>query len=132
MELSNSREDYLEAIYQICEQKKVARVKNIASRLNVSIGSVTYAINALLDSGLIKHKKYGYIELTEKGREIGKKILEKHKLIKNFLINILKVDEKIAEEDACKIEHCISNQTYERIESFLRLHNVKGIKDEFN
>jgi DtxR family Mn-dependent transcriptional regulator len=132
MELSNSREDYLEAIYQICEQKKVARVKNIASRLNVSIGSVTYAINALLDSGLIKHKKYGYIELTQKGKKLGKEILEKHKLIRNFLINILNVDEEIAEEDACKIEHCISNQTYERIESFLRLYKEKGSKDEFN
>ena len=132
MELSDSREDYLEAIYQICEQKKVARVKNIASRLNVSIGSVTYAINALLDSGLIKHKKYGYIELTGKGKKLGKKILEKHKLIKKFLINILKVDEAIAEEDACKIEHCISNQTYERIESFLRLYKEKGSEDEFN
>lgn len=132
MELSNSREDYLEAIYQICEQKKVARVKNIASRLNVSIGSVTYAINALLDYGLIKHKKYGYIELTEKGRKLGKEILEKHKLIKNFLINILKVDEEIAEEDACRIEHCISNQTYERIESFLRLYKEEGNKYEFN
>jgi len=132
MELSNSREDYLEAIYQICEQKKVARVKNIANRLNVSIGSVNYAINALLDYGLIKHKKYGYIELTEKGKKLGKKILEKHKLIKNFLINILKVNEEIAEEDACKIEHCISNQTYERIESFLRLHKEEGNEDEFN
>lgn len=130
MDLSDSREDYLEAIYLICREKKVARVKNIAEQLNVSIGSVNYAINALSDSGLIKHKRYGYIELTDKGRKIGKKILEKHQLIKNFLINILKVDEEVADEDACRIEHCISNQTFKKIDSFLRLYKEEGNLDE--
>ena len=130
MELSNSREDYLEAIYLICKKEKVARVKNIAEQLSVSIGSVNYAINALSNSGLIKHTRYGYIELTEKGRKLGKKILKKHQLIKDFLTKILKVDEKTAEEDACQIEHNISNQTLEKINSFLRLNKKEGDLDE--
>lgn len=130
MNLSNSREDYLEAIYLICREKEVARVKNIAEQLNVSIGSVNYAINALSNSGLIKHKRYGYIELTEKGRKLGKKISKKHQLIKDFLMKILSVDEKIAEKDACRIEHDISNQTLEKIDSFLRLYKKEGNSDE--
>ncbi len=101
MDLSNSREDYLEAIYQICEKERVARVKSIAKQLNVSQSSVNYAVNGLLDSGLIKHKRYGYIELTEKGRKTGKQISLKHQLIKKFLKTVLEVDEKIADKDAC-------------------------------
>lgn len=130
MDLSNSREDYLKAIYQICEKERVARVKSIAKQLNVSQSSVNYAVNVLLDSGLIKHKRYGYIELTEKGRKTGKQISLKHQLIKKFLKTVLEVDEKIADKDACRIEHAISKHTLKKIISFMNLKGNEGDSGE--
>jgi len=111
MELTKSREDYLEAICEICEEEKVARVTDIAAHMDVSLASVNYALKALKDRGLIKHKKYRYIELTKKGNEIGQAIYRKHKLIRSFLINILNVDKNVADKDACGIEHVVSEET---------------------
>jgi DtxR family Mn-dependent transcriptional regulator len=120
MELTKSREDYLEAICEICEEEKVARVKDIASHMAVSLASVNYAIKALKGKGLIKHKKYGYIELTEKGNKIGQTIYRKHKLIRSFLIEVLNVDEKVADKDACGIEHVVSEETCDKMDSYLK------------
>jgi DtxR family Mn-dependent transcriptional regulator len=124
MELTKSREDYLEAVCEICEEEKVARVKDIASHMAVSLASVNYAMKALKSEGLIKHKKYGYIELTEKGNEIGQAIYRKHKLIRSFLINVLNVDEKTADKDACGIEHVVSEETCDRMNSYLKSKEV--------
>ena len=120
MELSKSREDYLEAICGICEEAKVARVTDIASHMSVSLASVNYALKALRKSGLIKHKRYGYIELTEKGSKIGNAIYKKHKLIRSFLINVLNVDKNIADRDACGIEHVVSEETCDKMQSYLK------------
>jgi DtxR family Mn-dependent transcriptional regulator len=119
MELTKSREDYLEAICEICEDEKVARVKDIASHMDVSLASVNYALKALKGEGLIKHKRYGYIELTEKGNEVGNAIYKKHKLIRSFLINVLNVDAKVADKEACGIEHIISEETFDKMKAFL-------------
>lgn len=124
MELTKSREDYLEAICEICEEEKVARVKDIASLMDVSLASVNYALKALKGEGLIKHKKYGYIELTEKGNKIGQAIYRKHKLIRSFLINVLNVDEKVADKDACGIEHVVSEETCDKMNSYLKSKEV--------
>jgi DtxR family Mn-dependent transcriptional regulator len=124
MELTKSREDYLEAICEICEEEKVARVKDIASNMAVSLASVNYALKALKSEGLIKHKRYGYIELTEKGNKIGQAIYRKHKLIRSFLINVLNVDENIADKDACGIEHVVSEETCNKMNSYLKSKEV--------
>ncbi len=124
MELTKSREDYLEAICEICEEEKVARVKDIAAHMAVSLASVNYALKALKGRGLIKHKKYGYIELTEKGNAIGQAIYRKHKLIRSFLINVLNVDKNIADKDACGIEHVVSEETCDKMNSYLKSQNV--------
>ena len=126
MELTKSREDYLEAICEICEEEKVARVKDIASHMDVSLASVNYAVKALKSDGLIKHKRYGYIELTEKGGKIGRAIYRKHKLIRSFLIKVLNVNEKIADKDACGIEHVISGETFDKMKSFLKSKESAG------
>jgi DtxR family Mn-dependent transcriptional regulator len=120
MDLTKSREDYLEAICEICEDEKVARVKDIASHMDVSLASVNYALKALKGEGLIKHKKYGYIELTAVGDKVGKAIYKKHKLIRSFLMDVLKVNEKVADEDACGIEHVISEETFDKMKNFLQ------------
>lgn len=124
MELTKSREDYLEAICEICEEEKVARVKDIASHMAVSHASVNYAMKALKGEGLIKQKRYGYIELTEKGNEIGQAIYSKHKLIRSFLIDVLNVDKKIADKDACGIEHVVSEETCDKMDSYLKSKEV--------
>ena len=126
MELTKSREDYLEAICEICEEEKVARVKDIASHMDVSLASVNYAVKALKSDGLIKHKKYGYIELTEKGGEIGRAIYIKHKLIRSFLIEVLNVGEEIADKDACGMEHVISGETFDKMKLFLKSKESEG------
>ena len=125
MELTRSREDYLEAICEICEEEKVARVKDIASHMAVSLASVNYALKALKGEGLIKHKRYGYIELTEKGCKIGQAIYSKHKSIRAFLTNILNVSEGVADKDACGIEHVISEETFDKMKSFME--SKKGV-----
>jgi DtxR family Mn-dependent transcriptional regulator len=124
MELTKSREDYLEAICEICEEEKVARVTDLASHMGVSLASVNYALKVLKEKGLIKHKKYGYIELTEKGNEIGQAIYRKHKLIRSFLIRILDVDKNVADKDACGIEHVISEETCDKMNSYLEAQEV--------
>ncbi|MEA1913589.1 MAG: metal-dependent transcriptional regulator [candidate division WOR-3 bacterium] len=124
MKLSESREDYLEAIYEICKKEKVARVKSIAEQLGVSLASVNYAVGVLQEAGLTKHKRYGYIELTERGSRIGKSILEKHRLIRSFLMKVLNVEEEIADKDACRMEHSLSNHTMEKIAFFMKSRKV--------
>jgi DtxR family Mn-dependent transcriptional regulator len=124
MALTKSREDYLEAICEICEEEKVARVTDLASHMDVSLASVNYALKALGEAGLVKHKKYGYIELTEKGNAIGQAIYRKHKLIRSFLINVLNVDEGVADKDACGIEHVVSEETCDKMNSYLKSKEV--------
>jgi len=124
MELTKSREDYLEAICEICEEEKVARVTDIAAHMAVSLASVNYALKALKGRGLIKHKKYGYIELTKKGNKIGQAIYRKHKLIRSFLINVLNVDKNVADKDACGIEHVVSEETCDKMNSYLKSQEV--------
>ena len=117
--LTKSLEDYLEAIKILSLDKKVVRVKDISELLNVKSASVVNALNILKGKGYIKQEKYGYIELTEKGNKEAKRILKKHKIIFKFLTGILNVSKESAEKDACKIEHIISKETFEKLVKFL-------------
>jgi DtxR family Mn-dependent transcriptional regulator len=108
-------EDYLEAIKILTLNKKVTRVKEISEFLEVKSSSVVSALNILKDKGYIKQEKYGYIELTETGDKEAVKILSKHRIVMKFLVNILKVSENTAKNDACKIEHIISEETLKKM-----------------
>ncbi len=123
--LTKSLEDYLEAIKILTLDKKITRVKEISDLLNVKSSSVVNALNILREKGYINQEKYGYIELTELGDKEATKILKKHKILTKFLIRILKVSEKVAEGDACKIEHIISDETFKRILEFLNNLKIK-------
>jgi len=113
--LSQSLEDYLEAIKILSKEKGIARVKDIGKFLIVKNPSVVSAINNLSRSGYVKHEKYGHVELTPKGEKKAEQIYKKHRVIVKFLNRNLKIPIDIAKKDACKIEHVISNETYERI-----------------
>jgi len=117
--LTKSLEDYLEAIKILTISKKVTRVKEISELLNVKKPSVVNALNILKEKGYIKQEKYGYIELTNLGDKEATKIFKKHRILVRFLTNILKVSEDVAENDACKIEHVISDETLKKILKFL-------------
>ena len=120
--LTDSNEDYLEAIYIIKLKQGKVRSIDIAKQLRVSKPGVNKAMNVLKESGLIDKDYYGDIFLTEKGEEIAKKIYKKHTTIKDFLLK-LGVNEDIAEIDCCKIEHVISETTFKAIQNHLKKLN---------
>jgi len=117
--ITPSLEDYLEAIYRLESAEGSARITDIATMLSVSKPSVNRAINTLKDQGYLLHEKYGMLKLTDKGIKTASEVDERHKLIKHFLAEILKVDPETAEIDACKIEHTLSPKTMEKLKHFI-------------
>ena len=121
MNLYASREDYLEAILVLYKKFGSVRSVDIARHLGVSKPSVCHAVNVLCDGGFLTKDDKHFISLTEEGRKVAEKIYERHKFFKEQLISA-GVRLNIAETEACRIEHCISD------ESFLKLkeHREKG------
>jgi len=116
--LSSNMEDYLEAIIVI-QKNGVARVKNLAMFLDVKTSSVTSALNTLSRQGLVLHEKYGYAELTPQGEKLAKNVFKKHRTLVKFLTEVLSIHPKIAAEDACKMEHNLSPQTFRKLTKFI-------------
>ncbi len=117
MELSQSAEDYLEAMF-ILERSGPVKVSDIASHLGISMPSVTGAMKKLAARGLITYERYGPVTLSQRGRAIGRKTYEKHKLLARFFTS-LGVDEKTALHDACLAEHVLSNRTIRKLRAFV-------------
>ena len=111
MKIQESGENYLETILILQKRNGIARSVDIANELNFSRASVSRAMSLLKTSGYIERGNINQIILTEKGQEIAEKVYEKHCTLKDFLITI-GVDNDIAAEDACKMEHIISEQTF--------------------
>ncbi len=107
--LSASLEDYLEAIFHIVAEKHAAKAKDIAKRLSVNNSSVTGALRALAEKGLVNYAPYDVITLTLEGNKLAEDIVRKHEALRDFLVNILCVEETEAEEAACKMEHAVSH-----------------------
>ncbi|MFA5006164.1 MAG: metal-dependent transcriptional regulator [Candidatus Izemoplasmatales bacterium] len=114
---SESLEDYLEAIEML--GGKNVRSVDIATKLGVSKASVNRAVNTLMQNGLVVKAPYGDISLTDMGIETSEKVLRKHLVIKRLLVEVLGVEERIAENEACGIEHNISDDTLSRFEKLL-------------
>ena len=117
--LSSNMEDYLEAIAVLKKDEGIARVKGISRLMNVKKPSVTDALDTLSKSGLIKHERYGYVDLTEEGERLAHGIKSRHDTLIKFLTQILDIDPKIASVDACKMEHTISPKTFESLTKFI-------------
>lgn len=117
--LTDSNEDYLEAILIIKLKQGKVRSIDISKHLNVSKPGVNKAMNTLKESGLINKDYYGDIELTPKGEKKAKEIYKKHTTIKQFLLK-LGIDEETSEIDCCKIEHVISDKTFNAIKQFIK------------
>ncbi|EFK09145.1 iron dependent repressor, N-terminal DNA binding domain protein [delta proteobacterium NaphS2] len=117
--LTSAMEDYLEAIFDLDKEKKVVRVKDIAKRLNVKMPTVTSMLKTLSKRGLVHYEKYEYVEPTEEGSEVGREMRRRHGILSRFLTEILKIDAKTADEEACKMEHSLSSGTLDNLTDFM-------------
>lgn len=113
--LTASQEDYLEAIYNISQEKMASRGKDIAQYLNVKASSVTGALRTLGKMELINYAPYDLITLTEEGKVVAEEIVKRHKALEKFLINVLGIDKKEANDAACKMEHSVPKMVVERL-----------------
>ena len=112
MAKNESSENYLEAILMLSKKLPVVRSVDIANELGFKKSSVSIAMKKLRENGYITMDRDGLITLTESGMEIASKMLDRHHTLTRFLVAI-GVDQKTAEQDACRIEHDISQQTYD-------------------
>ncbi|WP_406661095.1 metal-dependent transcriptional regulator [Methanolobus sp. ZRKC3] len=117
-------EDYLKAIEKIIERKGYAQVKDVSRELELSSPSVTGMFKKLTKMGYINYEKYGGVTLTEEGEKIAKSTMEKHSIIRDFLL-ILGLDEDTSNQDACKIEHVLAPETFEMLTKFVEFINMK-------
>lgn len=117
--LTETMEDYIEAIKLLEDEHRTVRVKHIAEKMNVKMPTVSSALSVLSKKNLVKYEKYDYVELTEDGEKVAISLLKRHEAVKKFLIDILQVDPSVAEKEACGMEHHVSKQTVEHILKFL-------------
>ena len=116
---NESSENYLETILILSQRLPVVRSVDIAEEMNVTKPSVSVAMKKLRENACILVSKAGFITLTEKGREIASSIYERHTFISSWLIS-LGVPEKTAISDACRMEHHISNESFEAMKRFIK------------
>lgn len=121
MAIQESGEMYLETILVLSKQNPVVRAIDVSEEMGFSKPSVSRALSILKGDGYVVSDANGYLTLTDAGREIAEKIYERHTLLSQFLIN-LGVDPDVAAEDACKMEHHISDQSFEAIKHHAKAH----------
>ena len=114
MQILKASEDYLETMLMLRNSLGYVRSVDVAEHLGVTKPSVTYATKRLRENGYIEMDKDGLITLNDSGLQIASSMLDRHHMLTRFLVT-LGVDRKTAEEDACRMEHDISQQTYEAI-----------------
>lgn len=125
MKIQESAENYLEAILIIHNRQGNVRSIDIANELGFSKPSVSVAMKNLRTNGYIEVDKDGFITLLDKGREIADKIYERHTLLSTWLVR-MGVSPEVAAEDACRIEHVISAETFERLKEHVSAQDEAG------
>ncbi len=129
MKIQKSAEDYLEAMLMMKEKHGFIRSIDVAGQLGVTKPSVSYATKRLRENGYIAMDADGLISLTAAGMEIAHRIYERHKRLTTFFID-LGVDEKTAREDACKVEHDLSEKTFDALCRHADRASKPGIADQ--
>ena len=117
MPLQESGEMYIETIYVLSKASSYVRAVDVGEKMGFSKPSVSRAMGLLKDGGYITVDSRGGITLTEKGRDVAEKMYERHQIIASLLIR-LGVDPDVASEDSCKIEHVISDETFEKLKEY--------------
>ncbi len=123
MHLKESGENYLETILILKNKKGFVRSVDVATELGFSKPSISRAMGILKDNGYITIESSGNILFTPEGLLLAQNIYERHLLISEFLIKSLGIDSETAENDACRIEHVISDSTFQKIKEYLKKHN---------
>jgi len=118
MRLQESGEMYLETILILSRMKNFVRSIDVCEYMGYSKPSISRAVSLLRNDGYVNMDERGYLLLTEKGLAVAEKIYERHQVLTRALKN-MGVDEKIAEEDACRIEHVISDESFDTIKSYV-------------
>lgn len=125
MQIHQSAEDYLECILKLSKQRPVVRSIDIANDMNYSKPSISVAMKNLRLNGYINVDESGFITLTDSGMEIASNIYDRHLILKKWL-EFLGISPETAEQDACKIEHTLSKETY----TALRKHIIEAMGEE--
>ena len=121
--ITSNMEDYLERIYLLIQERRVARVKDIAESMGVKNPSVNNAISELKKLGFVEQEPYGYVLLTKEGEEEAERIIGRHRLLHDFLMR-LGVPTEVAEQDACSMEHYLSEETLHAVAVFCKKQGV--------
>lgn len=116
--LSANMQDYLEAILELEQEHQVARVRDLAARMGLHVSSVSNALRTLRGRGLVNHEAYGYITLTEAGRDLALQVQERHRAMVDFLERVLMLTAPEAEEEACRLEHALGPAGLARLQAF--------------
>jgi len=117
--MTPSMEDYLETILFLFQRNGNVRVTDVALEMGISKPSVNKAINILKIQGYVQHEHYGLLSLTEEGESLARQVADRHFALKRFLHELLGVDEKKAEDEACRMEHAMSLETVGRLKAYL-------------
>ena len=117
--LTASQEDYLEAILGLMRETGAARVRDIAKRRKVAKSSVTAALRSLAKRKLVHYQPYELVTLSDRGKLLAERVRRRHKILSDFLTGVLDADERIAEANACRIEHAVGVIVMERLSCFL-------------
>lgn len=123
--ISASLEDYLEVIYEIINEKHGVKAIDISRKLGVGRSSVTDALKTLAEKKLVNYGRYDILTLTKEGEKIAREVIVKHSVLYDFFINVLKLSDQEANENACRIEHVISENAFKGFENFMKEHNQK-------
>lgn len=118
--LSITHEDYLEAMVMLGASNSTSvRAVDVAEKMGVSKASVNKAVGVLKEKGLVVQPYYGDITLTDEGMAYGNKVLDRHRTLTRFLNTAVGLDPQTAEEEACKMEHAISDESFEKWLKFI-------------
>lgn len=128
--LSPNMQDYVEMIEVLSRTKKVVRVKDIAKNLNIKMPSVTSALQKLEEMGLIHYERYGYVELTDKGKKIAQNVYNRHTFLSELFNSVLRIENKRADEVACKVEHQLTSEACKQLYKFIEFYKAEKEKNE--
>lgn len=118
--LREASENYLEAILRLEDDNRSVRSIDVAKAMEVSRPSVNKALGVLKKAGMVEQQPYGRITLTDLGRAKAQEVNNRHETLREFLINVLGVDAETADNDACRMEHVVSEQTMSKLTDYFR------------
>ena len=125
-QLSECLEDYIEIVYNLIQEQRVARIRDIARAKRVKMSSAVSALKRLARAGLVKYEAREFVELTRAGARLASGLTRRHRFLTRFLVDVLQVNPRIAESEACSMEHTLSPQTMERFYRFSQFLETKS------